>query len=193
VGGLAGSIDLILRGIVLAALAAAAIVALTSWLVREGRITPLGGWATSVRRGSDPVLRPLERMLVRQGRNPQEAPFWLMAVVVVAGIITVSLGRWLTGGLVSMAALTHRGPRGWLRLGLELAFNLLLLAIVVRVIGSWIGLGRYHRWMKPVYSATDWLVEPIRRRLPAVGAFDLSPLVAYIVVLVARSLLVPLL
>ena len=42
--------------------------------------------------------------------------------------------------------------------------------------------------MRPFYLATDWLVEPIQRRLPPVGLIDLSPLVAYVVVLVARAL-----
>lgn len=186
--GIALLIDSILRGLVLAAFAVASLVALTHWLVREGHIAPFGFWPTGVRRLSDPVLHPLERMLVRQGRNPQEGPYWLLAIVVVAGIVLISVGRWLIRTIVAMAAVSRGGPLGWLRLVLELAFNLLLLSIVVRVIGSWLGVGRHHRWMRPFYLATDWLVEPIQRRLPPVGLIDLSPLVAYVVVLVARAL-----
>ena len=187
-GGVARYSDLILRGVVVAAFTAAALVALTHWLIREGRIGPFTAWANLVRRASDPVLRPLERMLVRQGRTPHEGPFWLVAIVVVAGIVLITVGRWVTGTLLTMAALAQSGPYGWVRFIFELGFNLLLLAIVVRVIGSWLGVGRYTKWMRPFYATTDWLVEPIRRRLPPFGMMDLSPLVAYIVILIARAL-----
>jgi YggT family protein len=193
VGGIALTIDLILRGIVIAAFTATGLVALTHWMVQEQRIAPFGPWVNGVRRASDPVLRPLERMLVRQGRNPQEGSFWLLAIVVVGGIVLITVGRWLTRTLLTMTALTQAGPFGWLRFIVELAFNLLLLAIVVRVIGSWLSIGRYRRWMRPFFYATDWLVEPIRRRLPPLGMIDLSPLLAYVVILFARAIVLALL
>jgi YggT family protein len=43
--------------------------------------------------------------------------------------------------------------------------------------------------MRPVMALTNWLIEPIRRLLPPFGMFDLSPLVAYLVLLVARGML----
>jgi YggT family protein len=39
---------------------------------------------------------------------------------------------------------------------------------------------------------TEWLVAPIRRVLPPVGMFDLSPLVAWLALTVLRSLLLSL-
>lgn len=188
--GVALLIDQILRGVVLAAFLAAGMVALTHWLVRQGKVAPFGQWATGVRKLSDPVLRPLERLIVRQGRNPQEGPFWLLALVVLGGIALITLGRWLMGVLLTMAAAGQQGPRAWLLFVVELAFNLLLLALVVRVIGSWFGVGRYTKWMRPFYRATDWLVEPIRRRLPPLGMIDFSPLVAYLAILVLRAIVV---
>lgn len=188
--GTALLIDQILRGIVLAAFSAAGLVALTHWLVREGKVAAFGTWAVGVRRLSDPVVKPIERMIIRQGRNPQEAPFWLLGLVVIGGIALIMGGRWITGILLTMAAAGHQGPRAWLLFVVELAFNLLLLALVVRVIGSWFGVGRYTKWMRPFYVVTDWLVEPIRRRLPPLGMVDFSPLVAYLVVLVLRAIVV---
>jgi uncharacterized protein YggT (Ycf19 family) len=43
--------------------------------------------------------------------------------------------------------------------------------------------------MRIFYALTDWLVEPIRRVLPQMGMFDWSPLVAWLVLLVLRSVL----
>ncbi len=187
--GLALLIDQIVRGVVLAGFVAAAMVALTHWLVREGKLAAFGRWAVGVRRLSDPVLRPLERVIVRSGRNPQEGPFWLVAVVVVGGILLITVSRWLMGMVLSLAAVGQAGPAALLRFVVELALNLVLLALVVRVIGSWLGVGRYTKWMRPFYLVTDWLVEPIRKRLPPFAMFDFSPLVAYVVILILRAIL----
>jgi uncharacterized protein YggT (Ycf19 family) len=43
-----------------------------------------------------------------------------------------------------------------------------------------------------VYLLTDWLVEPLRRALPPVGMFDLSPLAALLVLWVIERLLLSL-
>jgi YggT family protein len=173
---------------VLVALAAASLVALVHWLVRGGKIQPFGAFARGVRRLSDPVLKPIEANLARRGRNPQEGPFWLLMLVVVAGVVLVSAVRWISGFLLSLRVASGGGPQGIAFFTLDLAFRLMLLAIVVRVIAAWIGAGRFTKWSRPFFLATDWLVEPIRRRLPPLGMIDLSPLAAYVVVLVARSL-----
>lgn len=81
------------------------------------------------------------------------------------------------------------GAGAWLQLIGFGATSLLMTAILVRVIGSWLGVGRYNRWMKPVYLLTDWLIEPIRRRLPSFGPIDVSPFVAYILLIIVRELL----
>jgi YggT family protein len=81
------------------------------------------------------------------------------------------------------------GAGAWAELAVVGITSVLLLAIIVRVIGGWLGAGRYTRWMRPFYLLTNWLIEPIRRRLPAFGPIDLSPLLAYVLVLVIRNLL----
>jgi YggT family protein len=174
---------------VLVALGAASLVLLVHWLVREGKIQPFGTFARGVRRLSDPVLRPIESTLARRGRNPQEGPFWLLMLVVVGGVLLISMARWLTGFVVALRAASGTGPAGIARFALDLAFNLLLFAIVIRVVAGWLGAGRHTKWSRPFFLATDWLVEPIRRRLPPLGMIDLSPLAAYLVVLVARAVI----
>jgi YggT family protein len=189
----AALIDLILRILILAAAAAAGIVALTHWAVRARHLQPFGGWPRLVRRLSDPLLRPLERRLVRLGRNPQEAPWWLFGLAVAGGILALSLSRWLIGFALTVAGLQGAQPTVWLRFGLGLLFDLLILALVLRVVGSWFGLSRY-RWPgRPAWLLTDWLVEPIRRRLPPFGPLDLSPLIAWFALVLLRSLVLGLL
>src|SRR5207253_10880444 len=56
------------------------------------------------------------------------------------------------------------------------AYNVVFIALVVRVVASWFGRFRYTWWLRPAYVLTDWVVEPIRRLLPPGGALDWSPL-----------------
>jgi YggT family protein len=186
---IAQTLDQLIRYFVLTAFGAASVVALTHWLVREGKLQPFGSFARGVRRLSDPVLKPIEGTLARRGRNPQEGPFWLLMLVVAGGILLISAVRSVVGFVVRLRAASGSGAAGVLRFVLDLGFNLLMFAIVIRVVAGWIGAGRQTRWSRPFFVATDWLVEPIRRRLPPLGMIDLSPLAAYLVVLIARSLI----
>lgn len=183
---LAVLIDDLLRFLALGALLLSVLIAVTHWAVREGRLQAFGPWPRFVRRWSDPLLEPLERWLVRRGRNPQEATLWLVGIVVLAGIVLLSLTRWIVGFIYRAAALRHATPIAIVAFVLESAFNLMIVALLVRVIGSWLGAGRYNPITRWTYFVTDWLVEPIRRRLPPIGPFDISPIVAYLAVLILR-------
>jgi YggT family protein len=183
-------LDITVRSIVLLALALAAVVALTHWAVRSRRITPFGVWPRTVRRLSDPILLPLERRVVRAGGSPQNAPLWLLGLVIGCGLLLLSLTQWLIGTAAGLALLAHGGPRVWLRVLLNALFTVLMAAILIRVIGSWFGIGPYRKWMRPFYLLTDWLIDPIRRILPPMGMFDFSPMVAWLVLYVVRGFVV---
>jgi YggT family protein len=187
------SLDLLIRGIVVVALVFACIIALTGWAVRARHLNAFGAWPRLVRRLSDPIMRDLERRVIRAGGSPQDAPLWLVGIVVVGGLVLVSLTRWLLGSLIQFEYLASAGPRAWLRFLVSIAFSLMMAALFIRVIGSWFGLSRYTRWMRPVFALTDWLVEPIRRVLPPFGMIDLSPMVAWLVLWVLRGFIINLL
>lgn len=165
---------------VLAAFLAAVVLALGSWAVTTRRLSPFGFAARTIRTVTDPLLAPLERFLVRRGRNPQNAPAWLVGLVTAAGIALLLLGQWLLTTLAAAVTAAHAGPRGVVRLVLYLAGQLVLLALIVRVAGSWFGAGRYTRWMRPAYLLTDWIVRPLQRFVPPLGAVDITPLVAWL-------------
>jgi YggT family protein len=186
-------LDIAVRSIVLLALAFAATVALTHWAVRSRRIDPFGTWPRLVRRISDPILLPLERRVIRAGGSPQNAPLWLLGLVIGCGLLLLSLTQWLIGTAAGLVLLAHGGPRVWLRVLVSAVFTILMAAILIRVIGSWLGIGEYRKWMRPVYALTNWLIDPIRRILPPVGIFDFSPMVAWLVLYVVRGFLLGLL
>ncbi len=71
---------------------------------------------------------------------------------------------------------------------LNILLDLLSMLILLRVILSWFrhdagGL------MNLLYQTTEPILAPIRRTIPAIGMIDISPLVAMLLIEVARTLL----
>jgi YggT family protein len=175
-----------LRIVVFGTAALSGVIAVTNWAVTRGYLQPFGAWPRFVRRSSDPLLRPIERRLLGAGGNPQSAPWWLFFIVLLGGLALLEVARWLVGIIFNLAHLGQAGPAGIVRQLVSWTFQLLMAAVFIRVIASYFGGLRYARWLRPVYTLTDWLVIPIQRRMPPVGIFDLSPLVAYLILLVLR-------
>jgi YggT family protein len=186
-------LDIAVRSIVLLALVFAVTVALTHWAVRSRRIDPFGAWPRLVRRISDPILLPLERRVIAAGGSPQNAPLWLLGLVIGGGLLLLSLTQWLISTAGGLVLLAHGGPRVWIEVLVSAVFTILMAAILIRVIASWLGIGPYRKWMRPVYALTNWLIDPIRRILPPVGIFDFSPMVAWLVLYVVRGFVLGLL
>ncbi len=170
----------VVRGLVFAAFVFCALVALGSWAVRTRRINPFGSIGQAIRKLTDRVLNPIEQWLLLRGANPQNAGWWLLGVGIIGGILIVTLTEWVLVQALRMASAGAAGPRGIVRLVVYYAGQLVTIALIVRVIGSWFGKGRFTRWLRPAYVLSDWIVEPLRRIVPPVGMFDLSPLVAYL-------------
>lgn len=177
------------RYTVAAAFLIALLIALIYWAARRGKISAFGWLARGSRRLFDPIMRPLERRVIRMGGNPQDAPIWLIGIVVGLGLLLLGLIKWLVGFGYYLGGLAHAGPREWARFAITTVYFILAAALLVRVIGSWLGMGRYNRWIRFAYRLTDWLVEPIRRILPPFGIIDLSPLLAWFVLWLARLFL----
>jgi len=68
-------------------------------------------------------------------------------------------------------------------------FLVFALGITAFGIAAWFGMHRYSKWIRPAYILTDWLVEPLRRIIPPVGGWDLTPIVAVFLLAILRQLL----
>jgi len=187
------TVDLVLRGLIVAAFGLASVVAVTHWAVRSQRLQPFGRWPRLVRRASDPALVPVERRILRSGGNPQDAPFWLLGIVVVAGLILLWLFRFLSSTILGLYLVAHSGPLAWVVAAVRIAFSVLQIAIIIRVIGSWFGISGHHRWMRLVYRLTDWIIVPLRRVLPTLGPIDISPIAAYFLLIILERIVLSLL
>jgi YggT family protein len=180
----------VVRWTIVVALLYVGIVALTHWAVRSRKLSPFGAWPRAVRRLSDPVLRPVEQRVIRAGGSPQTAPYWLLAIVVLGGLVLISLVRWSIGFTYSLGSLASAPLRIQLLTLLSWIFTILRFALIVRVIASWFGVSSYSKWMRPIVVLTDWILEPLRRVLPPFGPLDLSPLVAYFILWIAERVII---
>jgi YggT family protein len=177
------------RFIVFVALAGATAVAVGAWAVRTRRLNPFSRLGQTVRRLTDPVLAPMETFLARRGGNPQNAAWWVLGIVIVGGIILLSGVQWIATTAIQTTHAVAEGPRGIAFVLVVWTSKLLVLAILVRVFGSWFGKGRFTPWMRPFYLLTDWMIVPLRRFVPQFGMFDVTPLVAWVLIIVIRNLI----
>ncbi len=169
----------VLRPAVFAAGVLVLLLALLSTAVRARRVSPFGALGRLSRRVADPVFAPMERQLLRAGGQPGHAPWWTLAAVVVGGLALLSVVGVILDQVARAAGSVGAGPRGVAALLIGWTFAVLRLALLVRVLGTWVGQGRYSRWTGWAYRMTDWFMVPLGRVIPPLGVIDLTPLVAY--------------
>ena len=154
-------------------------------------VNPFTWHAHSVRRTTDPVLAPARAMLRGFRLDPKAAPFIVIVLLIVVAVLSVQImGTFLnTIAGVLYAVTSHRpdapaGITGYLLFGF---LGLYTLAIFVRIIFSWIGMSYANRFMRFIVRITEPLLGPLRRMVPTVGMFDISPLVAFLIIWVCQS------
>lgn len=165
---------------------AVALVALVDWLVRTRKINPFGPIPRFFRRFVDPLLAPVERRLVRAGRQPSAAPLWALVVVVVGGILLVTVLNYL-GGLFGEVAFGVSSPARFGAMMLSWTLALLRIALIVRVVSTWIQISPYSPWVRWSYVLTEWMLAPLRRVIPELGPVDITPIVAYFLLVLLAS------
>jgi YggT family protein len=180
----------ILRVVVFVVAAAALVIFTIDWLVRTRRISPFGPVARFFRRVIDPVLVPIEQRVVRAGGLPASAPWWALIVVVLGGLVLLALLNFIRGQIAFAAAAGGAGARGVLAVLITWVFGILQLALIVRVVSSWVRVSQYSRWVRWTIPLTEWMLRPLRNLIPPLaGTIDLSPLVAWLLLALAKAAL----
>lgn len=159
---------------------AAAIICAVDWLVRTRRISPFNPVARFFRTSIDPLMAPVERSVVRAGGMPTSAPWWTLVAIVVIGILVINLLQFLVGQAASFRYATEHGAGGIARLLISWTINLLQLALLVRVLSTWLRVSPYSRWVYWSYQLTEPILRPLRQVIPPIGpGIDITPIAAY--------------
>ena len=148
-------------------------------------VNPFTWSAINLRRATDPVILPVRRALISFRLEPKVAPFIAILLILIAGYFVVQLAgsvlNTIAGVLFALTSGRIGIPvaiLGYLLFGL---LGLYTLLIFVRIIFSWGLMGYGNRWMRFLIRITEPLLAPLRRMVPMVGMFDVSPIVAFLV------------
>jgi len=75
----------------------------------------------------------------------------------------------------------------------QLFFQLLTLAILARVLLSWVNVNPYNPAVSFLYQVTEPILGPLRRYIPPLGMIDITPIIAIILLQVVEQFVVGLL
>ncbi len=166
----------------------AAVVCAFDWAVRTRRISPFRRSARFFRGRIEPLMAPVERVVVRAGGVPSSAPAWVFGAVVVGGILLISLLQ-MAGGVLTEVVFGINDPGSLPLLLISWVFAIVKFALLVRVLTSWLPISPYSKWVRWSFVLTEWMIAPLRRLIPNVGMFDVSPLIAWFLLTLAQRVL----
>jgi len=81
----------------------------------------------------------------------------------------------------------------WLRQFVDLLFQVLIFAIIIRALLSWFNLGPGHPLVRVLFDLTEPILAPLRRVIPLIGMIDITPIVAILLLQVIQSVLLQML
>ena len=164
----------------LAIAAALAVVCGVDWMVRTRKLSPFSPVARFMRNSVDPLMRPVERRVVRSGGLPSSAPWWALGAVVLAGIVLLSLLGFLRSQVAFVFYSVNGGPSAIARLLITWAFAVVQIALIVRVLLSWFPMRPGAWWWRWSFAITEPILKPLRRVIPLMGMMDVTPIIAWI-------------
>ena len=165
-------------------------IAVLDWMVRTRRLSPFGPVGRFFRQYVDPRIEPLERRVVRAGGLPASAPWWALAAVIVGGLVLMALLDFIGRLLADIYRGVHGGPGGIAVLLVSWIFAIMQIAIIVRVIASWLPVGEYSKWVRWAFTLTEPILRPLRRLIPPYRTIDFTPIVAYFLLVIVEGAVV---
>jgi YggT family protein len=147
------------------------------------------GWpAVTLRRLTDPLIGPVRRALMGFRVDPKYAPLVAILITILLGWLVVRVTDSVLGTIAGVMSAVQQQSIG--RVIGHLLYGLLglyILVIFVRIVFSWITVSYSNRVMRFLVNTTEPLLGPLRRMIPPVGMFDISPFVAFIIIWLCQT------
>src|SRR6185503_13993561 len=150
--GAADAVIQILRTALLSIAVVFGVVCVLDWAVRTRKISPFNAIARFCRSTVDPFISPIERKVVRAGGTPASAPLWALAIVVIGGILLLTLLDVIRLEVIRSIIASQEGTGGIFQLLVRWTFDILKVALIVRVISSWLPISPYSSWIRWSYA-----------------------------------------
>lgn len=169
--------------VVIAVIVSVIAIVLLRFITNQLNPNPFGWTSLTVRRLTDPLIGPMRRALLGFGVDPKYAPLVTILVTIVLGWFSLqlvsSVANTLAGILYSLNEQALVPIIGYVLFGLLTFYSLL---IFIRVIFSWVTVSYANRLMRFLVNVTEPMLGPLRRTVPLIGGFDVSPIVAFLIV-----------
>jgi YggT family protein len=185
----ASAVSQVLRAALLSIAVVFGVICILDWAVRTRKISPFNTIARFCRATVDPLIAPIERKVVRAGGTPAAAPLWALAAVVIGGILLLSLLDFILIQVAKSMIASQNGAAGIFHLLVSWTFTILKIALIVRVISSWLPISPYSRWVLWSYKLSEPILAPMRRIVPNLGGLDITPILAYFLLSLTESFL----
>ena len=176
---------------VTAVIVAAIVLIVLRSLLNYMDVNPFKWSVRTVGRATDPVIMPVRRVLIGFRIDPKVAPFIAAILIIVAGYLLVQVAgtilntvQGIVFAMTSGRAGTPVAIIGYVIYGL---LGLYTLAIFVRIIFSWLSMSHAKPFMRFLVRVTDPLLAALRRLIPPVGTWDLSPIAAFVIVWLCQA------
>ena len=179
----------VLRTVLLSIALVFGAICVLDWAVRTRKISPFNAIARFCRSTVDPLIAPIERKVVRAGGTPASAPLWALAAVVVGGILLLTFVDFIVIQIANSIRASQNGAAGIFHLLVSWTFTILKIALLVRVISSWLPISPYSVWVRWSYFLSEPILAPMRRIVPNLGGLDVTPILAYFLLNLTESLL----
>lgn len=180
----------ITRGLIAITLAAIVLILLRS-LFKYLDMNPFNWSVRTVGRLTDPVINSVRRMLIGFRIEPRVAPFIAVVLIIVVGYFTFMLAEnilnTVAGILYALSRPEAGTPAAIVGYVLFGFLGLYTLMIFLRILFSYLTTGYGNRWVRFMFRATEPLLAPLRRMIPTVGMFDISPIVAFIILYLLQA------
>jgi YggT family protein len=184
-----GAVIEVLRTVLLSVALVFGAICVLDWAVRTRKISPFNAIARFCRSTIDPLIAPIERKVVRAGGTPAAAPLWALAAVVVGGILLLTFLDFIRLEIAQSIIASQNGAAGIFHLLVSWTFTILKIALLVRVISSWLPVSPYSVWVRWSYILSEPILAPMRRIVPSLGGLDITPILAYFLLNLTESLL----
>ena len=157
-------------------------------IANKADLNPFAWTSLTIRRLTDPVIAPVRRSLMAFHVDPKYAPLVTILLVILLGWfalqLVASVANTLAGILLSLSKHAAVPLAGYVLCGLLSLYGLL---IFVRMIFSFVRMMYSGRVMRFIVKATDPLLVPLRGIIRPLGAFDISPFIAFLIVWVCQA------
>jgi YggT family protein len=167
---------------VIVAILAVIVLMVLRLIANQVDLNPFGWSSLTLRRLTDPLILPVRRALVRFGVDPKYAPLVTILLAILLGWFALQLAASIFNTIAGILFSIENGVAvalvGYVLYGL---ISLYILLVFIRIIFSWGTVSYSNRMMRFLVNVTEPLLGPLRRIVPPVGAFDISPIIAFII------------